>query len=78
MSSDGLHELSRGYLVECRAVLTSSIEDAVTPDEQLEEVIHVRIENETVESEPLLQPQPSLNVSHPRACFHMVHPVLMY
>ena len=57
-------------------MLTSSAEDAVTPVEQLEEVVHVRIENETVESEPLLQRQPSSSVNHSIPHVHMVHSVL--
>lgn len=37
----------------------SHTEEPGTADDQLQEVIHVRIENEYVESEPYLQRQPS-------------------
>ena len=37
----------------------SDADDSLTPDDQLEEVIHIRIENEHVESQPYLQRQSS-------------------
>ena len=56
-------DTSRALLVLCRAVLIEDEEERVTTDDQLQEVIHVRIENENVETEPFLQRQPSSFVS---------------